>query len=215
MSSAEDGRFPRLGDLMAGIAPLKQRKAWQRELEKIVLEDGPRWGRVEATLARLPVAAWQRLKAVILGQVDLRNPAQGWVQAMPLLNEARAHDHLVRHGFHDVDFLVAQAHAKSPDLRALRDGRVMLCEVKTVRLGRGDGLAGTLDVKLAQRLRDAAQQLGAISDPPDAARMIYLVLDISDDLQPMAGEIRQQVDRFLAQVELAGVDVVVDDNAPA
>jgi hypothetical protein len=31
----------------------------------------------------------------------------------------------------------------------------------------------------------------------------------------MAGEIRQQVDRFLAQVELAGVDVVVDDNAPA
>lgn len=215
MSSADDGCFPRLRDLIAGIAPPKQRKAWQRDFEKIIVEDGQRWRHIEATLVRLPNAAWQCLKAAVLSQIDLRNPTWGWVQAIPLLNEARAHDYLVRHGYRDVEFLTAHMRAKSPDLRATRDGKVLLCEVKTLRLARRDSLAGNLRVKLAKRLGDAAQQLAAIGDAFDAARMIYLVLDIGDDLQPMADEIREQIDLLLAGVDLADINIVIDEDAPA
>lgn len=212
MSSADDGSFPRLRDLIAGIAPSKQRKAWQWDFERIVAEDGQRWGHVEATLINLPDAAWQSLKATILSQIDLRNPARGWLQAIPLLNEARAHDYLVRHGYHDVEFLAAQIQAKSPDLRATRDGKILFCEVKTLRLARRHSLAGNLHVKLAKRLRDAIQQLAAMDDVPTATRMIYIVLDISDGLRPMADEIRERIDIFLAGGHLSGIAIVIDEN---
>jgi hypothetical protein len=212
MSSADDDRFPRLRDLIAGIASAKQRGAWQRDFATIMAEDARRWARVEATLARLPDVAWQSLKATILCQIDLRDPARGWLQAIPLLNEARAYDHLVRLGYQDVAFLAAQIHAKSPDLRATRDDKVLFCEVKTLRLSRRDSLAGNLHVKLAKRLSDAVQQLAAMDGASDAARMIYIVLDISEGLRPMADEIRERIDIYLAGAGLAGITVVIDEN---
>ena len=178
-----------------------------------MVADERRWRHIEATLIRLPDAAWQSLKATVLCQIDLRHPARGWLQAIPLLNEARAHDHLVRQGYHNVEFLPAQVHAKSPDLHATRDGKVLLCEVKTLRLGRQDSLAGNLPVKLAKRLGGAIEQLDAIGDAPNAARMIYLVLDISDGLRPMADEIRERIDILLEGIEMPGITIVLDEAA--
>jgi len=207
--------WPRLHDLISSITPAKSRKLWQRDFEKIAREDARRCAQINEAVSNLPSAAWTCLRDTVLGQIDLRDPARGWQQAIPLLYEARAHDYLVGHGYHDVEFLIAQARAKSPDLRATRDGKILLCEVKTLRVARRDSLIGNLRMKLAKRVEDAAQQLTVFSDAPNAARMIYFVLDISDDLQSTASEIREQIELLVAEVDLGGISIVVDGNAVA
>lgn len=215
MPTVNNGALSHLCDLIDGIEPLKRRRVWQREFETTIAAHTTQRASlagIEQVLARLPSTAWHVLKATILGQIDLHNAARGWVQALPLLNEARAYDYLVRQGYDDVEFLTPQANTKSPDLRATRNGETLLCEVKTLRVAKRDALAGNLSVKLAKRLSNATRQLSAI-DAPDATCMIYLVLDIGDNSRP--SEIREQIDFLLAGIDLEGISIVVDGSAPA
>jgi hypothetical protein len=170
--------YPRLQELIAGIAKPKMRRAYLHDLEKVVAgasQAEARFAQIGADLQGLDETAWAFVKLALLAQFRWRDPQQGWLAATDLLHEVKAYHHLARLGCSEIRFLPAGV-TKSPDLQARLGTTTVLCEVKTIIATQRP----TFLTKVAARLADARAQLAAIPFDGDLRRVIFLVLDVSN-----------------------------------
>jgi hypothetical protein len=195
---ASDGR---ISDLLAGIGS-RQQKAWVDHL--MVLH--AQLAAIEVDLAVLPPESWNALKRNILRQIDRRRPERGWRQARDLLHEARAFAYLTELGCTEVEFPSPVMTVKSPDLTGRLGTRIVLCEVKTLRLTGTD-----ITRKLRSRLLDAESQLAANGDET-ALRLIYLVLDRGDSPSGAVDQIQREIAEIARTSIPPTLRVVVDGS---
>lgn len=146
----------RIADFIDGIDGKAKRRLWQRYLDALSPEATRHWSDL---LSSLPGDAWSNLRTSTLQQIDQRDPMRGWPQALDRFNEVRAFVYLQKIGCTDIEFALTSMATRGPDLIALRDGKKIACEVKTVHLKAG---SVHLTRKLASRLLDAKAQASMI-----------------------------------------------------
>jgi Holliday junction resolvase len=146
----------RIADFIAAIDGKAKRRLWQRYLDALSPVATRHWSDL---LSDLPGDAWANLRTSILQQINQRDPVRGWPQALDRFNEVRAFVYLQKIGCADIEFTSASMATRGPDLIALRDGKRIACEVKTVHLKAG---SVHLTRKLASRLLDAKVQASMI-----------------------------------------------------
>jgi hypothetical protein len=177
MPATDPASWPKLNDLMAGIAPAKFHRLWQQSFEQAITAAATRgrFRKIEAALAALSDGTWATLRQSVLGQIDLRDPHRGWPQALDRLHEVHAYQHLLGRGCTDIAFVPATATTKTPDLRASLDDELILCEVKVIKIPSSNALSPTFFRKLATRLDKATAQLRAVPQSGSAHLLVYIV----------------------------------------
>ena len=143
----------------------------------------------ERPLEALDDAAWRDLLSRAAPLTMQRDAKRGWQSLFDTLSESKGHAYLKTLGCSDISFIKRDGR-KTPDLRAVLDGRRVLCEVKTInvsqdeadrreRIHRGEMFAtevattvtsGMLD-KVIGTLAHAVEQLDH-EDPERTARRI-------------------------------------------
>ncbi|MSO63060.1 MAG: hypothetical protein EXQ50_13390 [Acidobacteria bacterium] len=185
--------------------------------------------RLEGQLAYLDEQSWSDLKARAARHLvsTRREEGRGWQQLFDALNEARAYGYLLRLGCTDIRF-VAPGDTKKPDLEAQLDGRVILCEVKTLNISDEQaainkrGERGEIFVtKVTPRLPDEflankcaatlerATQQPTRHDPARGARwIVYVVLTLDNLAVDYEIEQFRQIDDYLVAHPVADAEVV-------
>lgn len=206
--------LPHLLALVSGIAPARLRRLWQQDFAHRLTTDMD-WRQralaLDRVLAELDPAARQTLLAMVLDQIDLRNPKRGWVQAFDLLNQARAHLYLARAGCHGISFLPGASTGKTPDLIAENATGPVLCEVKTLHFSAPATPPGSAR-RLALRLLAAAAQLRVAEARAASRRIAYICLDFpAADFSP--ADMAQHMDALTALAAGGGfgaIEIVFD-----
>ncbi len=179
---------------------------------------------IEAELAALDAAAWDHLRTKV-GPLFMKGErVRGWQGAFSELNEAKAHNFLVRRGYTCVEFIPRQSDIKTPDLRA-RTGNVgVLCEVKTINRSEravraktratASSVSNLLPVaffsKLESTIRRADQQMASFSSAPDLKRIAYLVVNFDDWLHECVDDYLSQIPERREEFMIPGLEVVLD-----
>ena len=184
--------------------------------------------RLEGQLAYLDEQSWSDLKARAARHLvsTRREEGRGWQQLFDALNEARAYGYLLRRGCTDIRF-VAPGDTKRPDLEAQLDGRVILCEVKTLNISdqqaeRNKRMESEVCLtkvtpslpdeflanKLASTLERASQQLAGHDPARRAQWIVYVVLNLDPLAVDYEVEQYRQIDDYLAAHPVADAEVV-------
>ena len=210
MPATSPDAWPRLCDLIAGIAPAKIRRLWQQEFEVAVSAAATR-GRcqaIEAALSCLSDDSWASLRQSVQGQIHLRDPRHGWPQALDRLHEAHAYQYLLGRGCTDIAFVPATTAAKTPDLRASLGGALILCEVKVIKIRHSNALSPAFFRKLAARLAAATAQLRAVPQSGSAHLLVYIVLVFAEMPPDQIDSQRQQAQAFARTALPQDVEIV-------
>jgi hypothetical protein len=176
----------------------------------------------ERDLLQLDAEARRVLKAAAIKRL-IRNKRKGWEPLFDLLSEAKGYAYLAALGCTGIQIVPSSYDYKTPDLKAELNGRLVLCEVKTINMsddGRtvcdGDGTSRSgrclseefLAGKLTWTLRAAKAQLDGF--PSSAARKIaYVVFNPDESLHDYADDYSLQLQAFLRASPLEGIEVEI------
>lgn len=174
----------------------------------------------ERDLLTLDAETWRAVKADAFKRL-IRNPKNGWDPLFGILNEAKAYASLAARGCSAIQMIPHSYDYKTPDMRAQSEGRLVLCEVKTITLSddarticaaddatrhRRSLSDHFLHGKLTRALHDAKAQLDAV--PSAAARkIVYVVLHPDESLADCAAAHSVQLQTFLKESPVPGVEV--------
>jgi hypothetical protein len=238
MTEAEDvdALFPRLSELMReGSRTSPSGESYFSRFPEIV-RDIPaareQYVALDQRLQRLDASAWGALKRKSLPRVCCRHSLRAWQPLFAILNESYGYELLLEMGFRSPRFL-PDGQGRTPDLMAQGGGGVAAVEVKTFNESDDelrylheqtrrledrqvlamrevpDDLPSGFTNKLERTLVLAHEQLSSPIIPPEAQRIVLLVVRFDHDMHtaPM-------FDALLVQrcVRLApfGIDVVVE-----
>jgi hypothetical protein len=145
-----------------------------------------------------------------------------------LFNEARGYKYLKDVGCTDIH-LIGRRSSKTPDLEASRDGRRVLCEVKTFNVAdeeaeyRAAVARGEISVrdtesrlddgflvgKLTATLDRAVTQLDAEDPQREASRYVFCVINFNDWVGDYQPEYVAQIDDHLGRNPISSAEVVL------
>ena len=184
--------------------------------------------KIEAVLSVLDGEAWKVLKGAASAHLSQpsRHKGRGWQALFDALSEARGYAYLHKTGCTDIHF-VARRDGPTPDIEATKDGRRVLCEVKTINIsddeaGRrrlfytGTPVASRTPTelglpylsKLSKTLANAVRQLNA-ADPTSAARrIVFAVLNFDDWVGDYYPAYFREIDAYLVAHPVEGVELV-------
>lgn len=184
------------------------------------------WSKRERAFAALAPEEWESFKAKVRLLPEPANLAgRGWQEFFDLLNEATAYNYLVRTHCKSVRFVTA-APTRTPDLAAARDGKRVLCEVKTCNRSEGKaesrrltalgrtqvddpfGLSGGFFRKLDADIADALDQLRQYDPGHDADWLVFICLNTDDLIGDGRQEHLRLIDRHLAERPAAEASLV-------
>jgi len=179
------------------------------------------WLAREAELDKLDENAWDCLKKEARPYLTSRDPKRGWEQLISILNQARAYLYLQSIGCSTVHF-IPRSKKETPDLEGDLNGSKVLCEVKTIQISdeevsvrSGEKAGETKNEvtpefcrKLLAVLSKAREQMLAYDGGTNARRVVYVVINFDDLLGEYKAEYYQQIDAFLAQNPVAGIEIV-------
>lgn len=190
--------------------------------------------RVERWLGALDVDAWADFKERVPEVVTLYEPGRGWRALSDLLDEARGFGYLKSISCTNVYFVKRskKRSERTPDLGALRDGRLVFCEVKTINesdmeaarralIYSGHPMASNTPFavtpeylrKVSDRLQSAVVQLDAVDPERLAHRVVFTVLRFDDWVGDYQTEYLAQLDAHLLANPVAGADLVFNPSS--
>jgi len=189
-----------------------------------------RW---EKDLQGLDADSWEALKreaSPYLMHKD-RN-GRGWQQLFDILNQAHAYNYLKTIGCSNVCLFprATQGSTRTPDLEGFLDASRVLCEVKTINIsqkevrarkeGTAKNITNKLDDGLLRKLHSditgARDQLHAYAATGGARYYVYIVLCFDDWLGEYKEEYFRQIDQYLLDCSIPGIDRLVfrNDHTP-
>jgi hypothetical protein len=224
--------LPRIYELRDLLSDPLPSKAYFQNLDKS-LSDSPQklrqYRELERDLAGLDPVAWSFLKSEVKPLLQVRHEKRGWQPLFDRLNQAKAYNHLKYAGFECVSFVPPSAVTgrKTPDLQAMKGAARVVCEVKTInvsdieanrRFSRGVGhISDRLEPgffgKLAADLAQAEAQMTAL-DHGAVMKLAYVIINFDDSLHEYADRYRVQIDRYMAENAMPGLEVVFDWKPP-
>ena len=209
-----DGRpFPRVRALITAAADAGKRGSFARTFDAALdthLITREVLGDHEVDLACLDDEPWQSLMAAAVPRL-YQTKNRGWDPVFDLLNEVKGYIYLKSMQCEDIAFVTPTYERKSPDLRAILNGRPVLCEVKTISTSDGAAPADAFfSGKFRRMIAEAQAQLDAFSDG-DCRKIIFIVLRFGEILNEATAA---QLDACLKQAsaDLDEVEVKVFAN---
>jgi hypothetical protein len=234
VSTEEDSRpfarvFSRLYELKDAVPDPTHPDAYFQNFEKRLEESEHirnQYMKVERPLEALDENAWHDILERAAPLTVQRHATRGWQSLFDTLNEAKAYAYLQRLGCSDIAF-IERASKRTPDLRAVLDGRPVLCEVKTVnvsqdetdrrdRIQRGEIFVTSVEAsvtsgmlnKVTSTLVHAIEQLDREDPNRTARRFVFTVLHFDDWVGDYQTEYIAQLDAHLAANPIAGAELV-------
>ena len=221
--------FPRLYALKAAVPDPTHPNAYFQNFEER-LEESEHVRRkyldVERPLAALDDRAWRELLKRAAPLTMQRDPKRGWQLLFDTLNESKAFVYLQSLGCSDVAF-IKRATDKTPDLRAVLNGRRVFCEVKTLNISeheasrrershRGEIFVTSVPTtvtrrflnKVSDRLTRAIEQLDREDEMRIARRIVFTILHFDDWVGDYQPEYFAQLDAYLAANPVDGAELV-------
>lgn len=220
--------FSRLYELKAAVPDPTHPDAYFQNFEERLEESThvrDQYMKFERPLEALDDAAWRDLLSRAAPLTMQRDAKRGWQSLFDTLNESKGYAYLKTLGCSDIAFIKRDS-KKSPDLRAVLDGRRMLCEVKTInvsqdeadrrdRIHRGEMFAtevtttvtsGLLD-KVISTLAHAVKQLDHEDPERTARRIVFTVLHFDDWVGDYQTDYIAQLDAHLAAAPIEGAEL--------
>ena len=147
---------------------------------------------------------------------------RGWEQLINIFNQARAHNYLEDEGCSLICFIPRERNQglKTPDLKAVLNGRNVLCEVKTInasqaeidrrQAGRVGSSTDLLDSgflsKLDKTLRGAKCQMNFYDADESVRRIVFVVVNFDDNIGEYKHCLYAQIDSHLADSSIQGIE---------
>jgi len=219
MMNPDTHPLTRVRELLALAGDAASRHSFASRYDALLAADSKRRSmltRGEVDLAALKEPGWTALKAEAAKRLTrLRD----WTPLMDLLSEAKGYRFLENMGCVDITFLERSYMRKSPDFAARLDGRLVLCEVKTIWLSgktrkppRGDKRAKRsarpldefLTRKFTWTIQEAKAQLDAY-DGPDSRRIVFVVIHY-DKPDEDIDDCRVRITDFLTRTSFSGIE---------
>jgi hypothetical protein len=220
-------KLRRVDELRSLISdPADESAYFRRDFDERLRESPARrrvWRARERELQRLDDDAWAFLKNEAHPYLNRKdNSGRGWQQLFTILNMASAYNFLCEQlRCVNVQFVPRDSRAERPDLEGELDGRVVLCEVKTISASddeirhRRDGtvrssgpdLGHGFFEKLSSDLEKARRQADAYKADSAARKIAYIVIDFDDSLGEYKDAHYSQIDEFLAERDF-GTEIV-------
>jgi len=234
VSIVEDSRpfakaFSRLYELKDAVPDSTHPDAYFQNFEKRLEESEHirnQYMNVERPLEALDQHAWHDMLKRAAPLTVRRHATRGWQSLFDTLNEAKAYAYLQRLGCSDIAF-IERASKRTPDLRAVLDGRRVLCEAKTVnlsqdetdrrdRIHRGEIFATSVEAsitsgmlnKVTSTLVHAIEQLDHEDPNRTARRFVFTVLHFDDWVGAYQTEYIAQLDAHLAANPITGAELL-------
>ncbi|MGB9366215.1 MAG: PIN domain-containing protein [Xanthobacteraceae bacterium] len=183
---------------------------------------------IERDLQRLDLASWEVLKSEAKLLLTARDAVRGWQALFDILNHAKAYNHLKKLGCTEIAFVPRATRQQTPDLKAVIDGKKLLCEVKTINpsddeaLRRQTASVGTIRDrlesgffnKLASDLARAKAQMLAYDAEATTRKVVYVIVNFDDHLHEYADRYQTQIDEYLAANPVPELEVVFSIKPP-
>lgn len=184
-----------------------------------VLQIYLRW---EKEMQGLDDDAWRFLRNEASPLVMWKDPrGRGWEPLFNILNQARAYNYLNRMGCASVRF-IPRSRARTPDLEAVLNAQVVLCEVKSINISADELRARREPIvreiamqlgpgffkKLRSDIEQAETQLSTYNNSGLARRIVYFNLQFDDFLAEFKKTYFRQIDEFLLPNPVPGIELV-------
>lgn len=228
-SSSFAETFPRLYQLKAAVPDPTHPDAYFQHFEERLAQSEHirnQFLRVERSLEALDEGAWRDMLQRAAPQTMSRHPTRGWESLFNTLNESKAFAYLRTLGCSEIAF-IGVGKTKTPDLRAVLDGRVVLCEAKTInvsrdeaerrdRIHRGEIIGTSVPTSVTSQMLDkvtdtvtrAIEQLDHEDPQRTARRIVFTVLHFDDWVGDYQAEYIAQLDDHLAANPTKGAELV-------
>lgn len=205
--------------------------AYFQDFEKSLQENSQKleaFRKIETVLTVLNAESWWGLKTAASAHLIRPNghKGRGWQALFDALSEARAYAYLHSIGCTDIHFL-APGKGPTPDIEATKDGRRVLCEVKTINISDDEAgrrrrvYAGTPVAsrtpselglpylsKLSKTLTSAVRQLDAVDSTHEARRIVFAVLNFDDWVGDYYPAYFREIDAHLLAHPIEGAHLV-------
>jgi len=211
--------FLRLYELKAAVPEPSHPDAYFQHFDDRIKESAhvrSQYLNVERALEALDEDSWRDMLERAAPLTIQRHPTRGWQSLFDTLNEAKAFAYLQSLGCSEIGF-IRRGKEKTPDVRAILNGRRVLCEVKTINISAdeadcrqrihqgeviGRSVPTTVTPKMLGKVTDtvtrAIEQLDR-EDPMRAARrIVFIVLHFDDWVGDYQTEYIAQIDAHLA-----------------
>src|SRR4051812_34958241 len=134
--------LPRIYELKDSLVDLSHPDAYFQNFEEGLGEHKSKldaFQKLERQLAALDDTAWRdvRDRAAVHLVAPKRTNGRGWQALFDVFSEARAHGYLRDIGCTGIQF-IPRGKTRTPDLGAMRDGRPLFCEVKTINISQDE-----------------------------------------------------------------------------
>lgn len=183
------------------------------------------WLAREREFQRLDAESWRLLKEEARQYLCARNQkGRGWEQLINIFNQARAHNYLDDEGCSSVCFIPREKKKgnKTPDIKAVFNGKSVLCEVKTInasqaeidrrQAGRVGYSTNVLDSgflsKLDKTIRSAKYQMDSYDADEAVRRIVFVVVNFDDIIGEYKNCFYAQIDGYLADSSIQGIETV-------
>lgn len=185
------------------------------------------WLAREREFQLLDATSWETLKEEAQPYLTRHDPSgRGWSQLINILNQARAHNHLVARGCSDVAF-VPRGKKPTPDLEGRLNDRKVLCEVKTLNISAEEAerrntwavgattasLDGKFLKKLTSTLCKAKSQMLAYDN--GAAYIAFIIINFDDFFGEYKADYYAQIDQHLESEAVQGIEIVIYNQRTA
>jgi len=154
--------FSRLYELKAAVPEPSHPDAYFQQFDERINESAhvrSQYLNVERALEALDEESWRDMLERAAPLTIKRHPIRGWQSPFDTLNESKAFAYLQSLGCSQIGF-IRRGKEKTPDIRAVLNGRRVLCEVKTIDISADDyqpEYIAQLDAHLAARPLEAAE----------------------------------------------------------
>jgi len=224
--------LPRIYELKDSLVDLSHPDAYFQNFEEGLGEHKSKLNaflKLERQLAALDDAAWRDVKhrAAVHLVAPKRTNGRGWQALFDVFSEARAYGYLLHLGCTGIHF-IPRRKTKTPDLGAMRDGRPLFCEVKTINISQDEAdrrrriyhegamvasktplqVGNGFLSKLTDTLHGAVGQLDAADLTREARRVIFTMLHFDDCVGDYQPEYIAQIDDHLLRNRLEGAELV-------
>ena len=210
-------RYPLIYELIDAIEDRKSPSVYFRDFESEIEESPSKariWAAREALFASMDRLSWEALRSEADPYLTAKDAiGRGWSQLIAILNQARAHNYLKRHGCLEIAFVArsSKSRTKTPDIKASFVGQEVLCEVKTLEISddevkaRKEMLGRNIQwelppqflAKLSKTIVKAQSQLHSYRASLQSECIAFLVMNFDDWLGEYKSTYYRQIDEHL------------------
>ena len=211
-------RYPLIYELVDAIEDRKSPSAYFRDFESEIEESPSKaqvWAAREAQFASMDHLSWEALRSEASPYLTAKDAiGRGWSQLIAILNQARAHNYLKRHGCLEIAFVPRSRKSgiETPDIKASLVEQEVLCEVKTLGISddevkaRKEMLSRNIQwklppqflTKLSKTIEKAQSQLHSYRTSPQSECIAFLVMNFDDWLGEYKSTYYRQIDEYLS-----------------